>query len=168
MDARHTLKCGIYKFNRLRIRCYGYTMFQLWCGFSISIGNSTGNTTEPWILVINKTATSDRPPLTVGLPVTSERYSASFQVTRLFHKATVSYCNHFLLLHMYLLFKTTPGWLQVWRGFFLPRFGEGALTSNVFTICTLNWSLSRRGYFGVSNIVLVSVGFYCNILLFFM
>ena len=35
------------------------------------------------------------PPLTVGLPVTSERYWASFQVTRLFHKSTVSQCDHF-------------------------------------------------------------------------
>ena len=35
------------------------------------------------------------PPLTVGLPVTSERYWASFQVTRLFHKVTVSQCDHF-------------------------------------------------------------------------
>ena len=35
------------------------------------------------------------PPFTVGLPVTSERYSASFQVTRLFHKVTVSQCDHF-------------------------------------------------------------------------
>ena len=34
--------------------------------------------------------------LTVGLPVTSERYWVSFQVIRLFHKATVSHCHHFL------------------------------------------------------------------------
>ena len=53
--------------------------------------------------------------LTVGLPVTSEKCWASFQVTRLFHKATVSHCNHFLLQHMYLLFETSPGWSQGWR-----------------------------------------------------
>ena len=35
------------------------------------------------------------PPLTVGLPVTSERYWAGFQITRLFHEATVSQCDHF-------------------------------------------------------------------------
>ena len=57
--------------------------------------------------------------LTVGLPVTSERYWASFQVTRLFHKATVSHCDHFLLQHMYLLWvETSPGWSQGWRVFF--------------------------------------------------
>ena len=95
---------------------------------------------------------------TVWLPVTSERYWASFQVTRLFHKATVSHCDHFLLLHMYLLFETSPGWLQGWRGFFfffLPRFGGGPLSSNVFTICAVYWSLGGRGYFGVLNVVLV-------------
>ena len=97
------------------------------------------------------------PPLTVGLPVTSERYWASFQVTRLderyqqnshksdrldlrwqldfqwhrrgielvfksldcftkrlFHSGTI-----FLLLHMYLLFETSPGWLPGWRVFFV-------------------------------------------------
>ena len=53
-----------------------------------------------WLVVIagDKTATSDIqtwPPLTVGLPVTSERYWASFQVTRLFYNATVSQCDHF-------------------------------------------------------------------------
>ena len=48
---------------------------------------------------INKTATNDRqtwPPLIVGLPVTSERYWANFQVTRLFYNATVSQCDHFV------------------------------------------------------------------------
>ena len=45
------------------------------------------------------------------------------QVPRLFHNATVSQCNHFLLLHMYmyLLFETSSGW----RGFFLTQFGGG-------------------------------------------
>ena len=43
---------------------------------------------------------SDRPHLTVGRPVTSKRYWASFQVTRLFHKATVSQCNHFFLCYI--------------------------------------------------------------------
>ena len=52
-------------------------------------------------------------PFTVGLPVTSERYWASFQVTGLFHSATI-----FLLLHMYLLCETSPGWLSGWRVFF--------------------------------------------------
>ena len=81
------------------------------------------------------------------------------QVPRLFHNATVSQCDHFLLLHMYmyLLFEASPGWLPGWRGFFLPQFWWGALSSNVFTICAVYWSLGRRGYFGVSNVVLVHI-----------
>ena len=68
MDARHTLKCDIYEFDRLRIRCYRYTTFRQWC-FSISIGNSTGKATEEYWCEpectwqtnsINKTDTSDR------------------------------------------------------------------------------------------------------------
>ena len=69
---------------------------------------------------------------------------------RLLHSA-----NNFLLLHMYLLFETSPGWLPGWR-FSLPRFGGGALSSNVFTICVVYWSLGHPGYFGVSNVALVS------------
>ena len=102
--------------------------------------------------VTNLTSVS---PLTVGLPVTSERYWACFQVTRLFHSATI-----FLLLHMYLLFETSRGWLPGWR-FFLPPFGGGALSSNVFTICAVYLSLGRRGYFSVSNVTLVQ---WCDIL----
>ena len=52
---------------------------------------------------------------------------------RLFHSATI-----FLLLHMYmyLLFETSPGW----RGFF-NSIWWGPLSSNVFTICAVYWSL---------------------------
>ena len=38
---------------------------------------------------------------------------------------------------------------------FLPRFWWGALSSNIFIICAVYWSLGRRGYSGVSNVVLV-------------
>ena len=53
---------------------------------------------------------------------------------RLFHSATF-----FLLLLLYLLFETTPGWLLGWRFLEvgvggLPRIGGGALRSGVFTI----------------------------------
>ena len=46
-----------------------------------------------------------------------------YLVPRLFHNETVSQCDHFLLLHMYmyLLFESSPGW----RGFFLTQFGGG-------------------------------------------
>ena len=134
MDARHTLKCDIYKFNRLRNR-YRHTPFQWWCGFSISIGNSTENTTEPWILVQmhmaneryqhSKIATSDRLDLRwqLGFQWHGIGIELILQVPRLFHNATVSQCDHFLLLHMYmyLLFESSPGWTVV----FLTQFGGG-------------------------------------------
>ena len=82
--------------------------------------------------------TAELTDLTVGLLAASERYWASFQVTRLFHNATVSQCDHFFLLHLCLLFGTSLGWLLGWRIFLgriwsLPRFGGGALRSSVFT-----------------------------------
>ena len=58
-------------------------------------------------------------------------------------------------MYMYLLFETSPGWLPGWRGFFFNSIWWGALSSNVFTICAVYWSLGRRGYFRVSNGVLV-------------
>ena len=136
MHARHTLKCDTYKFNnRLRNCCYRYTTFQWWCGFSISIGNSTGNATEPWILVKmhmaneryqqNSSKWQTWPPLTVGLPVTSERYWASFQVTRLLHKVTVSQCDHSFAATYVFVFETSPGWLQDCR-FFLTSIWWGS------------------------------------------
>ena len=82
---------------------------------------------------INKTAGHKwltLPPLTVGLPVTSERYWASFQVTRLFHKATVSQCDHFFAT-TYRKLNQVDYQIEI----FLPQFGGGALSSNVFTIC---------------------------------
>ena len=39
--------------------------------------------------------------------VTSERYWASFQVTKLFHKATVSHCDLILLLHVFVVWNFT-------------------------------------------------------------
>ena len=136
MDARHTLKCDIYLFNRLRNRCNRYATFQQLYGFSISIGNSSGNATEPWILVQTQKANEwyqqnshkweTWPPLTVELPVTSDRIgielvfkSLNCFKKRLFHSATI-----LLLLHRYLLFETSPGWLPGWRVFSLDLVGE--------------------------------------------
>ena len=95
------------------------------------------------------------PPLTVGLPVTSERYWA---VPRLFHNATVSQCDHFFCCYIWpciCCLKLHQADYQVGEFFFLPQFWWEALSSNVFTICAVYWSLGRRGYFGVSNVVLV-------------
>ena len=97
-----------------------------------------------------------RPPWQLGFQWHRRGIELVLQVHRLFHNATVSRCDHFLLLHMYiyLLFETSPGWLPGWRGF-LNSIWWGALSSNVFTICAVYWSLGRRGYLGVSNVVLV-------------
>ena len=114
------------------------------------------------------------PPLTVGLPMTSERYWASFQVTRLFHKVSVSQRDHFFAAaYVFVVWNFTRlitrlkrFWnftrlitrlKRVFFCFFLPQFGGGALSSNIFTICAIYWSLDRRGYFGVSNVALVMI-----------
>ena len=63
---------------------------------AISIGNSTGNATEPWILVRTAMHMANEQyqqnshrwqTWQLGFQ-TLERYWASFQVTRLFHSAT--------------------------------------------------------------------------------
>ena len=61
-----------------------------------------------------KTVTSDRLDLRWQLGFQWHRIGMELvlQVPRLFHNATVSQCEHFLLLHMYmyLLFETSPVW----------------------------------------------------------
>ena len=96
---------------------------------------------------IIKTATSDRHDLRWQLgfmwrPRGIELVLKSVDCfnKRLFHSAAI-----LLLLHMYLLFETSPGWLPGGRFFFLPRFGGGALSSsNVYTTCVVYWSLGCR------------------------
>ena len=68
---------------------------------------------------INKTATSDRLDLCWQLGFQWHRRgielvfkSPDCFTKRLFHSVTI-----LLLLHMYLLFETSPGWLQGWRVF---------------------------------------------------
>ena len=98
-----------------------------------------------------------RRPLTVGLSVTSERYWASFTSPQ-----TVSQCDCFTVrpffaatyVHVFVVWNFTRLITRLERFFFKP-FWWGALSSNVFTICALYWSLGRRGYFGISNVVLV-------------
>ena len=57
------------------------------------------------------------------------------QVPRLFHNATVSQCDHFLLLHMYmyLLFETSPGW----RGFFKLNFVGATELQCIYYLCRI-------------------------------
>ena len=66
---------------------------------------------------------------------------------RLFHSATIFCCY----------IGTCICCLKVHQvgEFFLNSIWWGPLSSNVFTICAVYWSLGRRGYFGVSNVVLV-------------
>ena len=62
------------------------------------------------------------------------------QVPRLFHSATVSQCDHFLLLHMYmyLLFETSPGWLPGWRGFFFKlNLVGGTQLQCIYYLCRI-------------------------------
>ena len=69
---------------------------------------------------------TDLTPLTIGLPVTSERYWASFQVTRLFHKVTVSKCDHFFRCHICICcLKHHQADYKIEEGFFnLDLVGE--------------------------------------------
>ena len=103
-------------------------------------------------------------PLRVGLPVTSERYWASFQVTRLFHKATVSQCDHFFFAtYIFVVWNLTRLITRLKIFFNLDLVGEhsSAQLQYVFTICAVYWSLGRRGYFGISNVALVQ--WCCNV-----
>ena len=62
------------------------------------------------------------------------------QVPRLFHSATVSQCDHLLLLHMYmyLLFETSPGWLPGWRGvFFKLNLVGGTQLQCIYYLCRI-------------------------------
>ena len=58
-------------------------------------------------------------------------------------------------VHVFVVWSFTKLITRLERGFFLPQFWWGALSSNVFTICAVYWSLGRRRYFGVSIVVLV-------------
>ena len=53
-------------------------------------------------------------------------------------------------VHVFVVWKFTR-----LESFFWNSIWWGPLSSNVFTICAVYWSLGRRGYFGVSNVVLV-------------
>ena len=144
MHARQALKCDIYKFNRLWIRCCRYTTFHNNdADFLYRLATALGMRPkhEYWCKCtwrtngINKTATSDRLDL---------RWQLGFQWHRrgielvfksldcftkwLFHSATI-----FLLSHMYLLFETSPSWLQDWRGFFF-RFGWGGHSAAMYLL----------------------------------
>ena len=63
----------------------------------------------------------------------------------------------FAATYVFVVWSFTRLITRLERGF-LPQFWWGAaLSSNVFTICAVYRSLGRRGYFGVSNVVLVFI-----------
>ena len=66
---------------------------------------------------------------------------------RLFHSATIFCCYICTCICCLKLHQVGEG--------FLNSILWGPLSSNVFTICAVYWSLGRRGYFGVSNVALV-------------
>ena len=66
---------------------------------------------------------------------------------RLFHSASIFCCYICTCICCLKLHQVGE--------FFLNSIWWGPLSSNVFTICAVYWSLGRRGYFGVSNVVLV-------------
>ena len=174
MDARHTMKCDIYRFNRLRNRCYRYTMFQWWYGFSMSIGKSTGNAIEPWILerihMANEQYTvSTKQPQVTDLTIVDSWASsdiggvwASFQVTRLFHNTTVSQCDHFgAATYVFAAWNFTTlitRWKSFYFLFLFFRGGGGGVTyldlvgkhstPMYLLFGAVYWSLGLRVYFG--------------------
>ena len=99
---------------------------------------------------LNSHNTSDRIDSQASSDIGGETCWASFQATRLFHSLTVSQCDPFSGCYMYLLFKTSPGWLLGWR-FFSGGGGGGH-----WAPMSIYWSPGRRGYFGVSNVALVT------------
>ena len=70
----------------------------------------------------------------------------------LLHSATIFCC--YIYVHVFVVWNLTRLITRLERVFF-NSIWWGALSSNVFTICAVYWSLGRRGYFGVSNGVLV-------------
>ena len=66
---------------------------------------------------------------------------------RLFHSVTIFCCYICTCICCLKLHQVGEG--------FLNSILWGPLSSNVFTICAVYWSLGRRGYFGVSNVALV-------------
>ena len=89
---------------------------------------------------------------------------------RLFHSATIFCCYICTCICCLKLHQADYQvgdrpkdslWARLERVFFSPFFFNsiwwGTLSSNVFTICAVYWSLGRRGYFGISNGILVLI-----------
>ena len=99
-----------------------------------------------------------------GIELVSKSLVTSHCFTkRLFHNANI-FCCYICICCL----KLHQADYKV-KDFFSPRFVRGAVSSNVFTICAVYWSLGRRAYLGVSNVVLVVsvtlVSFPCAILI---
>ena len=110
-------------------------------------GNRTVSTKQPQVTDLTLTSVS---PLTVGLPVTSERYWACFQVTRLFHSATI-FCCYICICCL----KLHRADYQVEAFFYIDLVGEHSAPMSLLFAPNRYWSLGHRGYFGLSNVGLV-------------
>ena len=135
---------------------------------------STGNAAKPWILVQMHMA-SERyqqnsqkwqtwPLLTVGLPVTSEKYWASFQVTRLFHNALFhSAIFFFCYICIFFFFwggGGERGLALIWSGemywmtfsWLWPKVMAVTWISQNLLVCTIKWKPLIRS---LQNVVML-------------
>ena len=78
-------------------------------------GKRTVSTKQPQVTDLTSVS-----PLTVGPPVTSERYWACFQVTRLFHSATICFCCYICICWL----KLHRADYQIEEFFYLDLVGE--------------------------------------------
>ena len=102
-----------------------------------------------WQTSVDSWASSD-----IGKVLSLFYKSLDCSTMRLFQSATIFCCY---ICTCICCLKLHQADYQVGEFFFLNSIWWGALSSNVFTICAVYWSLGRRGYFGVSNGVLVNV-----------
>ena len=106
---------------------------------------------------INKTSTSDRIDIRWQLGFQWHRRGIELVFKSLFHKATISQCNHFVAAtYVFVVWNFIRLITRLksffWFFFTLDLVGE---------FCAVYWSLGRRGYFGVSNVALVAGYSYC-------
>ena len=138
----------------IMIRIFYIDWQQLWeCDRTMNIG---ANANGEWMVSTKQPQARDLTSIDswASSDIGSDRYWASFQVTRLFQKAAVSQCDHFVAATCVFVVWNFTRLITRLKSFF-PRFGGGALSSKVCIICAVYWSLGRRGYFGVSNGALV-------------
>ena len=122
LNTRHKFKSDIYEF------CYRYTIFRQWCGFPSSIGNSTENTNEPWILV--------------RMHMVNERYQQNSQKWQIWQ---LVFQWHRIGIEIREVFKSLPILWSTDVGVTWKPIGGGDL-KDVFVFCTSpGWTFFCRG-----------------------